>query len=217
MSLVTLTFSVVHMRASYLVHQQHKDKAQDQRYSDAGVKLLVTVFMFPTGTQGDICLNLCIWNLRNSSLAVTVVSTCRHTKKKSTDRGRQTIRWHSELNTSLPEWSRLWCVALQSAQTITKCCITETDVNWLPFSSHRTLLCLDSIQTGTQANIYHANHELVLPCSDLPDIDLIPQNLHHILSADLPSAYSCAEAPDLYLRMFFFCCCSALQCGWLMG
>lgn len=74
---VTLTFGVVHIRASYLVHQQHKDEAQDQRHSDAGVKLLMTVFMFPTGPQGDVYLNLCIWNLRSSDLAVTVVSTCK--------------------------------------------------------------------------------------------------------------------------------------------
>ena len=49
---VILTFSAVHMRAAYLVHQEHKDEAQDQRHADAGVKLLVTVLMFPTGAQG---------------------------------------------------------------------------------------------------------------------------------------------------------------------
>lgn len=46
------TFSAVHMRAAYLVHQEHEDEAQDQRHADAGVKLLVTVLMFPASAQG---------------------------------------------------------------------------------------------------------------------------------------------------------------------
>lgn len=58
MTFVTLTFSAVHMRAAYLVHQKHEDEAQDQRHADAGMKLLMTVLMFPTGTQSRFYFTL---------------------------------------------------------------------------------------------------------------------------------------------------------------
>lgn len=67
------------MRAAYLVHQQHEDEAQDQRHSDAGVKLLVTVLVFPAGTQDSVCLTLPFGHFHDSNLAVAVVCTCRDT------------------------------------------------------------------------------------------------------------------------------------------
>lgn len=51
LSPVIRTFSTVHMRAAYLVHQQHEDEAEHQRHADAGVELLVAVLVFPAGTQ----------------------------------------------------------------------------------------------------------------------------------------------------------------------
>lgn len=73
----------MHMRTAYLVHKQHKDEAQDQRHSDAGVELLVTVLMFPAVAQAGLSFTLWLGHLQNPNLAVTVVSTCEYTIKHS--------------------------------------------------------------------------------------------------------------------------------------
>lgn len=73
------TFGAVHVRAAYLVHQQHEDEAQDQRNADAGVKLLVAVLVLPTGAQHRFHFGLGLRHLCNPT--VVVVSTCRGTSQ----------------------------------------------------------------------------------------------------------------------------------------
>lgn len=100
LSSVKLTLGAVHMRTAYLVHQQHKDEAQDQGHPDAGMKLLVTVLVFPAGTQGRIRFPLWLGHFHDSGLAVAVVSTCRNTGQERTERGRWAVKKHT--NTSDP-------------------------------------------------------------------------------------------------------------------
>lgn len=76
------TFSAVHMRTAYLVHQQHEDEAQHQRHADAGVKLLVTVLVFPAGGQNRFCFTLRLGHFHDTGLAVAVVSACRKTDRE---------------------------------------------------------------------------------------------------------------------------------------
>lgn len=69
----------MHVCTADLVHEQHKDEAQNQRHADAGMKLLVTVLMFPAGTQGCFYLTLRLRHFQDAVVAVTVVSACRGT------------------------------------------------------------------------------------------------------------------------------------------
>lgn len=73
---VRLTFSAVHVRTADLVHQQHEDKAQDQRNADAGVKLLVSVLVFPTGAQNRLHFSLGLRHLCSPTVSVILVATC---------------------------------------------------------------------------------------------------------------------------------------------
>lgn len=70
----------MHVRTSYLVHQQHEDEAQHQRDADAGVELLVTVLVCPAGTQGCIDFPLRLGHFHDPAVAVVMVSTCRGTE-----------------------------------------------------------------------------------------------------------------------------------------
>lgn len=56
--IMILAFSIVHMGTAYLVHKKHKDEAQDQRNADAGMELLVSVFMCPTGSKNYFSFTL---------------------------------------------------------------------------------------------------------------------------------------------------------------
>lgn len=71
------TFSVVHVRTSDLVHQQHEDEAQHQRDTDAGVELLVAVLMAATGAQDCVNFPLRLGHFHDTPVAVVMVSTCR--------------------------------------------------------------------------------------------------------------------------------------------
>lgn len=75
-TVVRLTFSAVNVRTAYLVHQQHKDKAQDQRNADAGVKLLVSVLVFPTGAQNRFDFSLRLRHFCSPTVSVILVATC---------------------------------------------------------------------------------------------------------------------------------------------
>lgn len=77
---MTLTFCAVHVRTAYLVHQQHEDKAQNQRHSDAGVQLLVAVLMFQAAAQSRVHFTLRLGHLHGPHLAVVVVCSCRNTQ-----------------------------------------------------------------------------------------------------------------------------------------
>lgn len=75
----------MHVRAADLVHEQHEDEAQDQRDSDAGVKLLVAVFVFDTSAESCccFCISLCLGHLHHSGLALSVMS-CIYREKENT-------------------------------------------------------------------------------------------------------------------------------------
>lgn len=80
-TVVRLTFSAVNVRTAYLVHQQHKDKAQDQRNADAGVKLLVSVLVFPTGAQNRFDFSLRLRRFCSPTVPVTLVATFGETSQ----------------------------------------------------------------------------------------------------------------------------------------
>lgn len=70
-----LTFIVVHVRASNLVHQQHEDEAQHQRDADACVELLVAVLVAGAGHHGLVRVHLGLGDLHGTPVAVVVVIT----------------------------------------------------------------------------------------------------------------------------------------------
>ena len=73
-SFVILTLGVVNVRTAYLVHQQHKHEAEDQRHSDVGVELLVAVLVFPAGTESCLHFHLCLRCFRDSNLTIAVMA-----------------------------------------------------------------------------------------------------------------------------------------------
>lgn len=131
------TFSVVHVRASNLVHEQHEDETQHQGDADARVQLLVAVLVAAAGDHGLVGIRLCLRHFHGASVAMVVVVTCG--KEHNVSAGRL-IPCHSAAQ-------RPTCVLAGV------CCVRETHIGQMKFTVGRPSLCLRRVQCD-HASIY---------------------------------------------------------------
>lgn len=179
------------MRAAYLVHQEHEDEAQDQRHADAGVKLLVTVLMFPASAQGWFHLTLGLRHFHHSSLTVALVSTCRDAGPERKERGSSKLRMCllTLLSSITDPGGSSWEAA--DIQTNTKQILLfdkvgyarERDVTWL-FAASWTSLCLKRIQTVTVNTGRHIHTYSMSTCSILRSLTLKTDHYKHRAQQD---------------------------------